>query len=245
MLKWLFMPIEAPLFSNYYLYLCGDIYDSPMIKKSIFTILILSLLLLSQTASGQKLRASLSHYSTDNGLTSNTIADIIQDGYGYLWIATWNGLSRFDGYQFYNYRTGNASMIPGLHNRIRSLLADKSQNIWMRMYDGRVFVLNRLADCIVDPFAGDANGDRLRTDNHLFLTNNGEVMADFDDKGIYMMRLDSSKFSRKVIATEGLEIHGMAEGFHDDIWVATNKGLRRLDLTVRRIEDSGEYLPPP
>ncbi len=241
MLKWLFMPIEAPLFSNYYLYLCGDIYDSPMIKKSIFTILILFLLLLSQTASGQKLRASLSHYSTDNGLTSNTIADIIQDGYGYLWIATWNGLSRFDGYQFYNYRTGNASMIPGLHNRIRSLVADKSQNIWMRMYDGRVFVLNRLADCIVDPFAGDANGDRLRTDNHLFLTNNGEVMAEFDDKGIYMMRLDSSKFSQKVIATEGLEIHGMAEGFHDDIWVATNKGLRRLDLTVRRIEDSGYF----
>ena len=151
MLKCLFMPIEAPLFSNYYLYLCGDIYDSPMIKKSIFTILILSLLLLSQTASGQKLRASLSHYSTDNGLTSNTIADIIQDGYGYLWIATWNGLSRFDGYQFYNYRTGNASMIPGLHNRIRSLvmlitflLFSRLLELFVLLVRGYVGALHRL-----------------------------------------------------------------------------------------------------
>ena len=41
----------------------------------------------------QKLRASRFHYSTDNGLSSNAVSDIKQDDFGYIWIATWNGLS--------------------------------------------------------------------------------------------------------------------------------------------------------
>lgn len=36
---------------------------------------------------------------------NNSINDIIQDKFGYIWIATWNGLSRFDGYNFQNYAT--------------------------------------------------------------------------------------------------------------------------------------------
>ena len=69
-------------------------------------------------SNAQILQASLSHYSADNGLASNTVSDICQDDYGYIWIATWNGLSRFDGYDFYNYATGYRSGIPSLHNRI-------------------------------------------------------------------------------------------------------------------------------
>ena len=62
------------------------------------------ILLLHTSVRAQQLQASLLHYSTDDGLASNAIAHIIQDDYGYIWIATWNGLSRFDGYKFYNYK---------------------------------------------------------------------------------------------------------------------------------------------
>ena len=105
-----------------------------------------------QTVNAQQLQASLSHYSTENGLASNAIAGIYQDDYGFIWMATWNGLSRFDGYNFYNYKTGNSSGIKNLHNRILDLAIDQSQNIWMRMYDGRVFVMNRTTDKIINPF---------------------------------------------------------------------------------------------
>ena len=43
-------------------------------------------------AHAQQLQAEVTHYSTDDGLCSNAVSDIIQDGNGYLWIATWNGL---------------------------------------------------------------------------------------------------------------------------------------------------------
>lgn len=46
-----------------------------------------------------KCKQRLDHYSTKDGLTSNSISDIIQDKFGFM-IATWNGLNRFDGYTF-------------------------------------------------------------------------------------------------------------------------------------------------
>ena len=105
-------------------------------------ILLTSLLLSgSLTVRSQELRAVLSHYSAEDGMTSNTISDIKTDTYGFIWIASWNGFSRFDGYEFYNYPTGNASGIPLMHNRIAELCIDNGQNVWLRMYDGRVFVL--------------------------------------------------------------------------------------------------------
>lgn len=43
------------------------------------------------------------HYTTDHGLPSSQTYDIRQDDEGYIWIATDNGLSRFNGYEFENF----------------------------------------------------------------------------------------------------------------------------------------------
>ena len=178
----------------------------------------------------QQLRASLSHYSTDDGLASNAIAEIVQDDYGYIWLATWNGLARFDGYEFYNYKTGNASHIPNLHNRIHGLLADLQQNIWLRMYDGRIFVLNRQQDRIVNPFENVSGSEEYRTDIPLFKMSNGDILGAFDGVGIYKMKLERGVPNMELITTAGLTVTCMAEGYHDDIWVGTDKGLHRLDI---------------
>ena len=42
----------------------------------------------------------VTHYSTANGLPSNKVQHVVQDTFGFLWIATDNGLVRFDGNQF-------------------------------------------------------------------------------------------------------------------------------------------------
>ncbi|CAA7392545.1 sensor histidine kinase [Chryseobacterium fistulae] len=41
-------------------------------------------------------------YTTDNGLPQNSVKDIIKDKYGFIWISTENGISRFDGANFLN-----------------------------------------------------------------------------------------------------------------------------------------------
>lgn len=100
------------------------------LRKLITSIALVAII---QHASAQQLQATLSHFSTEDGLCSNNVEQIVQDDYGYIWLGTWNGLSRFDGYNFYNYQTGNRSRIKNLHNRIQKMVIDQSQNIWMRM----------------------------------------------------------------------------------------------------------------
>ena len=49
--------------------------------------------------------AKAGRYTTADGLASNAVNDIAADPRGFLWFATPEGLSRFDGYGFLNETT--------------------------------------------------------------------------------------------------------------------------------------------
>lgn len=206
--------------------------------------LIFSLIALTFTAnvSAQSLQATLSHYSTDNGLASNTISYIIQDDYGYIWIATWNGLSRFDGYSFYNYATGAGSHIPHLHNRIRHIATDTHQNIWMLMYDGRIFVMKRSIDRIINPFEDISGMADYRFEYPITVTSSGDVMLNVLDVGLYKVRFEGDKVMTQLITTGGMKVSSLAEGYQNDIWLGTNQGIHRLDMSNLTVERKGYFL---
>ena len=202
-----------------------------MIHRNILRILIGCTLLLGvvQHVDAQLFQATRSHLSAEDGLVSNAVSGIYQDDLGYLWIATWNGLSRYDGYHFYNYRTGNASRIDNLHNRILDLVIDQSQNVWMRMYDGRVFVLDRTKDQFINPFEGISGNEDFKTDIPLMVTSWGEVLVSIGLGQLYLMRLDKNGLKSRTISTGGAIILSMAEGTKDDILLGTDKGVRHLN----------------
>ena len=202
-----------------------------MIHRNILRILIGCTLLLGvvQTVDAQLFQATRSHLSAEDGLVSNAVSGIYQDDLGYLWIATWNGLSRYDGYHFYNYRTGNASRIDNLHNRILDLVIDQSQNVWMRMYDGRVFVLDRTKDQFINPFEGISGNEDFKTDIPLMVTSWGEVLVSIGLGQLYLMQLDKNGLKSRTISTGGAIILSMAEGTKDDILLGTDKGVRHLN----------------
>jgi ligand-binding sensor domain-containing protein len=45
----------------------------------------------------------IEHLTTEDGLSQNTIDCIFKDSRGFMWFGTWNGLDRYDGYQFIIY----------------------------------------------------------------------------------------------------------------------------------------------
>ena len=65
-------------------------------------------------------------YDADDGLPSSDIFHVFQDSKGYIWIATDNGVSRFNGYEFVNY--GIADGLP--HNTIFEIFEDSKKRIW-------------------------------------------------------------------------------------------------------------------
>lgn len=208
-----------------------------------YCIALVYILSLSTTVlNAQVLQATRHHYSTDDGLNSNAIAQIVQDDYGYIWLATWNGLSRFDGYEFYNYTTGALSHIPNLHNRIAQIAIDNQQNVWMRMYDSRVFVMKRSADQIINPFENISGSEEYRTSHPITVTSSGDVLVIINGVGLYKLKMNPDGISSQLITIGDLTISSMAEGYQDDIWLGTNQGVHRLDASNLTIERKGQFL---
>lgn len=56
-------------------------------------------------------RVLFAHYTADDGLSSNTVNSVCQDNNGFVWLATLNGVSRFDGVNFKNFNSSTDSVI--------------------------------------------------------------------------------------------------------------------------------------
>lgn len=72
-------------------------------------------------------------YATDQGLSNADVNAMVQDHKGYLWFATYGGLSRFDGSHFLNFGSAN-----GLENEVvKGVVEDSHQHLWA-VYEGGV-----------------------------------------------------------------------------------------------------------
>lgn len=73
-------------------------------------------------------------WQTQDGLPNNAVTAIVQTQDGYLWLATYDGLVRFDGVTFTVFDTSN---IPQMHSsRITSLFEDPTGNLWIGCESG-------------------------------------------------------------------------------------------------------------
>ncbi|GHE80301.1 EAL domain-containing protein [Thalassotalea profundi] len=73
---------------------------------------------------------------TYDGLSQSFAYDIVQDKQGFIWVATDDGLNRYDGTEFVHYRSDVFDPHSIAHNFIRNLFIDKSGTLWIGTYDG-------------------------------------------------------------------------------------------------------------
>lgn len=93
--------------------------------------------------SGQESSLRFQRLGRADGLPSETVADVIQDSAGFIWIATEGGLVRFDGYQFrtFQYDPEEAGSLPT--NLVSSLLEDAQGRLWVGTNQGGVIRLDK------------------------------------------------------------------------------------------------------
>ena len=77
-------------------------------------------------------------WQTKDGLPSNRVRALLQDATGFLWIATFSGVARFDGVRFRHYDVANSPGLP--NNLVNALFADRSGRIWLGHDTGDVTV---------------------------------------------------------------------------------------------------------
>lgn len=69
--------------------------------------LLMTITLLAAASTAQAERLPLRLYTTADGLWSSAVNYVMRDSHGFIWLCTRDGLSRFDGYDFVNYRVND------------------------------------------------------------------------------------------------------------------------------------------
>ncbi|MBM3854294.1 MAG: hypothetical protein FJ399_14230, partial [Verrucomicrobia bacterium] len=81
---------------------------------------------------------TVTSWSTKDGLPADRVRHLWQDAQGFMWIATFNGVSRFDGVRFRNHDVSNT---PGLaNNLVNAMYGDRSGNMWLGHDTGEITV---------------------------------------------------------------------------------------------------------
>ena len=92
------------------------------------------------------------HYSIEDGLSQNIVQDMLQDDDGYIWLATWNGLEKYDGYTFKNYKSYPTDAIKLKYNRMVQVIKGSDHTLWCHTYDDKVYLFDTQRERFEDVF---------------------------------------------------------------------------------------------
>jgi signal transduction histidine kinase/DNA-binding response OmpR family regulator/ligand-binding sensor domain-containing protein len=190
--------------------------------------LLLFALLFAASASGQP-KCFFEHYGVEDGLPQNSIMDMMQDDKGFMWFSTWNGLCKFDGYNFYTYKIQQGTSQIARSNRIDVIRGDKYGYIWTLPYD-----LEPLRfDPSAEKFAGLKSIPEYRnfsfTATNIIVAKSGKTWLLSDHMGCVCVQ-DSTFRNVVVFNKENNNMHaGKVYLVHEDenlnSWILTDNGL--------------------
>lgn len=125
-----------------------------------------------------------------SGLTDNTINCILRDSYGFMWFATNNGLSRYDGYHFKHYHT---TQLGAYSNKINSINEDGIGNIWIHSA-GTLFHYNRNKDVLDNDISSILSWLNLKSNvEQLFVDHNRNLWCSVGKTLIYYNYVEEQK----------------------------------------------------
>jgi len=185
-------------------------------------------------------------FTTEEGLPNTAILDIVQGHEGYIWLATDDGLVRYDGYKFVTYRSIPGDSTSLSQNRIEKLYVDFTGDIWLGSKSG-IDRYNPDCDCFIrysshesapsNQQAGQINAFAEDRDNNLWIGT--------QEGGLFRYELESDKFTRFLDNPNNPnnlledEVRVLLVDKNNDLWIGTGEpfdatisggGLIRLDL---------------
>ncbi|WP_147678043.1 hybrid sensor histidine kinase/response regulator transcription factor [Algibacter pacificus] len=102
-----------------------------MLKKEILYFFVLLFCLKSVA---QELH--FEHYNETHGLSHNSVRSIVQDEKGFLWLGTFGGVNRFDGYDFKAFTAKEETSNHLNNNDILQIISDDKSNLWIATDNG-------------------------------------------------------------------------------------------------------------
>lgn len=188
-------------------------------------------------------RLPLKTFSTSDSLANNNINKIFRDSRGLLWLCTAGGLSRFDGYTFFNFATENGLPDPVVND----VLETRRGEYWLatngglvRFNPGGAPVNHAISsnDSLTDPkmfsaIVTDDQNQPVPGINTLLEDREGDLWCG-TNKGLYRLerasgslRLHAIDLGMPTEYTAQSQILSLIEDADGSLWVAAPSGLYR------------------
>ncbi|MEO6154667.1 MAG: two-component regulator propeller domain-containing protein [Thermomonas sp.] len=183
------------------------------------------------------------------GLPSTEIKALARDHQGYLWIATADGLARYDGVgmRVWRYDPANPAGLPG--NNIQALMVDADDRIWAAVEGAGISVLDAQRRTFVH-YNRSTHPQVGSDDTWAFAHQGTAVWFGTYDGGLYRLRPDGgmSGFRHDADAADGLPsdtIIALAVDAGGTLWIGTDKGLAVLqEGHIQSVHLPGTDAPP-
>ena len=206
-----------------------------LIAKRLVLMFLAFLCLISNTF-GQYFQGITPPFDINSGLPHNEINDIIKDHQGYIWIATDNGISRYDGYNFFNF---NSSTHPTIFKDNRILKIEQQ---------GEGLYVLTAGDGLIELHPKTNTFKKVYSSNPVALTFSNDTTAILFDTGTLLFKVkNKTVFKQKlnVFDKSSLIIH------RGQLYVSLNKEevfridpkhpSRRKKITLSDTGQSGDF----
>ncbi len=180
------------------------------------------------------------HFSLDEGYYDGIATCVYQDKYHYLWVGTADGLYRYDGYHFQEFRKNTDQPGALKSNVITAITEDEVGHLWIGTEGGGLAMFERKKDKFRH-FLHDPGDDRsISSDfvNALVVDKNGNLWIGTDDKGLDLLQYDPQANDFYFRHFEYSDPHSVSLPHNTintlmvdrkrNIWIGTDKGLARL-----------------
>ena len=212
---------------------------SHMMKKTLISVILLpAIVFLTQAQTN----SFFTHYSTEDGLSQNTVMSILQDYKGNLWFTTWDGINRFDGYTFKTYKARQGNYISLTNNRVDRMYEDRYGFLWVFAYDNRVHRFNPKTETF-EPVPGVGEEGSSYYVNTITVMPNGTVWLLTENDGAIRVithpekdyTLETDIYSSKFNLFPMSQVHQVYQDHAGNDWLLTDNGLGMIPSGEKKI----------
>jgi signal transduction histidine kinase/ligand-binding sensor domain-containing protein/AraC-like DNA-binding protein len=188
------------------------------------------------------------HYSTDDGLSHSGVMCMLQDHKGIMWFGTWDGLNKFDGYTFTNYKSRPGDSCNLSHNRIDYIKEDRFGFLWVKTYDDKIHRFDRRTESFrgVPQSINQYSTLNIRISS-IYETHNGDMWLVAKTMGCFRIITDTVTFGFNVIhyssnyndkfLLSNNNVNFVFEDRQCNLWVGTENGLNCLVSKQKSVID--------
>lgn len=159
--------------------------------------------------------------TTTINFPTNEVRKFYQDSEGYIWISTYNGLLRYDGYSIVMYKPDGVNHGHSIDSFVNVVTEDKNNNLWIGTHNG-LYVLHKMTDeidKIISPILQVCNVEAM------LFSRNGDLWVG-GNKGLFRRKAGKQSFEQE----QGVDVKSIIEDNRGNIWIGTwEQGLLRYD----------------